>query len=212
MATAFLHPKRKTYYHRSIVPRRLQPYFRGREQPKCYWALLHLVVVLPHICSGLESPDGESHGNGYKDWCRDYLADSTVSTEDWHTIRNGLLHQGKTLPSAKKGGAAKKGYTSYSFGQPTPNGGIIHRIVFNETSGSHLHLDVGRLKKEVLVAVRKWFQEREAKATSKVSMNAKKNLSTLARVGDTSTFFIQGPGFVVHQSHTTSSPWQGGKK
>jgi hypothetical protein len=32
MATAFLHPKRKTYYHRSIVPRRLRPYFRGREQ------------------------------------------------------------------------------------------------------------------------------------------------------------------------------------
>ncbi len=32
MATAFLHPKRKTYYHRSVVPRRLQPYFKGREQ------------------------------------------------------------------------------------------------------------------------------------------------------------------------------------
>ena len=32
MATVFLHPKRKTFYHRSIVPRRLQPYFRGREQ------------------------------------------------------------------------------------------------------------------------------------------------------------------------------------
>jgi hypothetical protein len=32
MPTVFLHPKRKTYYHRSVVPRRLQPYFRGREQ------------------------------------------------------------------------------------------------------------------------------------------------------------------------------------
>jgi integrase len=32
MSTVFLHPKRKTFYHRSIVPRRLQPYFKGREQ------------------------------------------------------------------------------------------------------------------------------------------------------------------------------------
>jgi hypothetical protein len=32
MPTAFLHPKRKTFYHRAIIPRRLQPYFRGREQ------------------------------------------------------------------------------------------------------------------------------------------------------------------------------------
>lgn len=32
MPTVFLHPKRNTYYHRSVVPRRLQPYFTGREQ------------------------------------------------------------------------------------------------------------------------------------------------------------------------------------
>lgn len=32
MATVFHHPKRKTFYHRSIIPRRLQPYFKGREQ------------------------------------------------------------------------------------------------------------------------------------------------------------------------------------
>src|SRR5438094_2694952 len=32
MSTVFLHPKRKTFYHRSIIPRRLQPYFKGREQ------------------------------------------------------------------------------------------------------------------------------------------------------------------------------------
>lgn len=32
MSTVFHHPKRKTYYHRSIIPRRLQSYFKGREQ------------------------------------------------------------------------------------------------------------------------------------------------------------------------------------
>lgn len=32
MPTVFLHPKRKTYYHRSVVPRRLKPYFKCREQ------------------------------------------------------------------------------------------------------------------------------------------------------------------------------------
>ena len=32
MSTLFHHRKRKTYYHRSVVPRRLQPFFKGREQ------------------------------------------------------------------------------------------------------------------------------------------------------------------------------------
>jgi len=32
MATPFLHPKRHVFDHRSIVPRRLRPYFKGREQ------------------------------------------------------------------------------------------------------------------------------------------------------------------------------------
>jgi hypothetical protein len=181
------------------------------EQHKCYWALLHLIVVLPHICSGLESVDGESHGNGYKKWCGDYLSDSTISSEDWHTIRNGLLHQGKTLPSSKKHSSPKKGYTSYSFSQPTLKGGIVHRIVFNEPSGMHLHLDVGELKKEILIAVRKWFRQIEERATSSESNNVKKNLPSLARVGSASTPLVQGLDVQLHQSITTSSPWQGGK-
>jgi integrase len=32
MSTIFHHPKRKTFYHRSLVPHRLQPYFKGRQQ------------------------------------------------------------------------------------------------------------------------------------------------------------------------------------
>jgi hypothetical protein len=32
MSTVFLLPKRKTYYHRSVVPRKLKPYFKGRQQ------------------------------------------------------------------------------------------------------------------------------------------------------------------------------------
>ena len=32
MLHIFLHPKRHSYYHRSIIPRRLCPYFKGRVQ------------------------------------------------------------------------------------------------------------------------------------------------------------------------------------
>lgn len=32
MLHIFLHPKRHAYYHRSIIPRRLRPYFKGRVQ------------------------------------------------------------------------------------------------------------------------------------------------------------------------------------
>lgn len=32
MSIIFHHPKWKTFYHRSLVPHRLQPYFKGRQQ------------------------------------------------------------------------------------------------------------------------------------------------------------------------------------
>ena len=32
MSAFFFLPQRKTYYHRSIIPRRLRPFFKGRQQ------------------------------------------------------------------------------------------------------------------------------------------------------------------------------------
>jgi hypothetical protein len=37
---------------------------------QCYWALLHLVVVVTGICGALEATAGEATKAGYIDWCQ----------------------------------------------------------------------------------------------------------------------------------------------
>jgi len=175
------------------------------EQNKCCWALLHLVVVLPDICAALESDNGLTNGNLYKDWYRQHLTQiSKLNGEDWYSIRRGLLHRGTTLSD-------QGNYKSYSFSQPTPNGVVVHRITFNQPSGSHLHLDVGELKKEILAAMRKWFQQLEQNSDSARSQNVSQHLAILARADNSLATFIQGFNPAVWQS-TTASPTQGGSQ
>lgn len=63
---------------------------------KCYWALLHLVIIMPDICAALESTRGEAKPKYYMDWCRRYLASPSISPKEWYEIRNLILHQGRT--------------------------------------------------------------------------------------------------------------------
>src|SRR5262245_45193585 len=64
------------------------------EKNKCYWALLHLVVILPDICAALETNNGETDGDKYQKWCEKNLSNPKLAKQDWWAIRCGLLHQG----------------------------------------------------------------------------------------------------------------------
>jgi hypothetical protein len=163
---------------------------------------LHLVVVLPDICSALESTNGETHGNLYKNWCDAYLSDPALSGVDWYEMRKGILHQGTTV--------AKKGkYGSFSYGQPTSSGGTVHRITFHGPSGKeHIQVDVGQLNREMLIAVRKWFEAIAGNTDPNKSQNVKDHLGSLAKVNPSSLspFIKETHGLSV--SHTsTSIPW-----
>jgi hypothetical protein len=35
----------------------------------CFWALLHVVMVMPDVCSALESETNESSGKRHVQWC-----------------------------------------------------------------------------------------------------------------------------------------------
>lgn len=166
---------------------------------KCYWALLHVLVVLPDICGALEAPDGEATGRRYEAWCARYLADPVVTEKDWYGIRCVVLHQGRTL-------ANRGQYVAYSFSQPTERGGVVHRMVGDSVNGSHLHLDVGKLADQVTGALPRWFAELESNADPARSANVVRNLPFLARVG------LSGGGpiraeMTIHQTFTTSSLW-----
>ena len=166
---------------------------------KCYWALLHLVTVLPDICGAIESDDGEASGPHYKDWCSRYLADTMMSSEDWYGIRCVVLHQGRTL-------ANRGQYAAYSFSQPNARGSVVHRNVTDNGNARQLHLDVVELAREVVAGIRRWFGDVQANTHPSRSSNVARNLPSLAR-GHVSRGGPIRVEMTIHQTLTTSSPW-----
>lgn len=166
---------------------------------KCYWALLHLVIVLPDICGALESENGEATSKRYKTWAERYLADHVISADEWYEIRCVVLHQGQTL--------GKQGrYRAYSFSQPNPREGVAHRLIAKRGNIQDLHLDVGELAKQITAALHKWFSDLEADANSPRSRNVDKNLPSLASTERPQPHDVPVIlGWTIHRSHTSSS-------
>ncbi len=166
---------------------------------RCYWALLHLLIVLPDICGALESKNGEANGPRYKEWCKRYLADLTLSDEEWWDIHCVVLHQGRTL--------ARRGrYIAYSFSQPNAQGVAAHRITVNRPSGLELNLDVAMMTEEIQASMHAWFNDIEANKNPSRSHNVARNLPSLACVPQRGQESISPliNGLIVRQS--TASP------
>jgi hypothetical protein len=160
---------------------------------RCYWALLHLTVVLPDVCAALQAPDGATTRTRYIEWVRRYLADDLMSGEDWYSVRCSLLHQGRTFGGGR--------YSRYSFGQPSQQGNIVHKYA---VGSGLIQLDVGEMSKEVRVAVSAWAADLEARPSSPEGLAVAKYLGTLAgeRVGAIPG--IGGLAFTLTVSQTTS--------
>lgn len=169
---------------------------------KCYWALLHLVVVLPDVCAALESTDGMSSGEKYKNWCNRYLADHLLTGCDWYTIRCLVLHQGRTVD--EKG---KSQYGGFSFSQPNELGLPVQRTIKNTNQGKVLHMDVGVMAGQVLAAMCLWFDslERNEHPEDMVE-NVIRNSEMLVRSGERPATPIAIDLFTI-QNYTTSSPY-----
>ena len=140
---------------------------------KCYWSLLHLLVVMPAICAALETPTGDSSGDGYMNWCRRYFdRDPRFTDKDRYGIRVALVHQGRTTVDERGQ------YRSYSFVPPTvPD---VHLTV-RDFSPDHKNLtvDVARLAHETKRAMQAWFADTRDKRRANVAPN----LPLLARQG-----------------------------
>lgn len=168
---------------------------------KCYWALLHLVLVLPDVCAAMESVNGESDDGRYRNWCKRYLSDEMINPDDWYRMRCVILHQGRTLD--EKG---KSQYSAFGFSQPNESGGVVHRCIKEEKQGKILQLDVGEMAKTLRAAVDKWFKWLEKNQQPQIVENVARNAVMLARSQDKPSMpiLIEMP---IVQSFTTSSPW-----
>ena len=59
------------------------------EAASAYWALLHVVVVLPDICAALESDPTVKVGSRYVDWCEAHFhTDPRFTAGDRFQMRN----------------------------------------------------------------------------------------------------------------------------
>ncbi len=140
----------------------------------CYWALVHLVVVLPDVCAALESTDGESTGSRYQDWCSRHLPPVPLSPLDRWEMRCDILHQGRAT-------ASKGQYRTFSFLRhavdPSP-----HQRVTRKTSGNNIALDPAQMAREVTGAVRHWFAELQKPQNAAVRQNVARHLRLVVRV------------------------------
>ena len=139
------------------------------EKKKAYWALLHVTVCLPAICAALQSTDGESTGQRYKEWCDKYLTNPLISSFERYQMRCKVLHQG----TASIDGSRR--YKGFSFSSPAANDQTYHEIVEEQT----LVLDYGSLSSEVRKGVEQWISYIYSNANSPESVNVINNLPSL---------------------------------
>ncbi len=159
----------------SVLTRRqltapLQIYFDEIEKcfwAGCYWALLHLIVVLPDVCAALESENGMASGIAYKRWCARYTHQSALSPEEWYDIRCAILHEGRT-----RGRREEKLYRFIEC-DPTKK---LHRTGDAKT----MSFETYALAQEMSLAVRRWIKAlaRERGRTPR-SRNVQRNIASL---------------------------------
>lgn len=138
-----------------------------------YWALLHVTVCLPDICSALQSPNGEATRARYIEWCEKYLANPKLSGAERYRMRCKVLHQGRATTDL-----ASSRYIGFSFGQPAANGQTDH---LRDDAGC-LNVDVTSLAEETKLAVVQWARNLEGNPGCTEAQHTERNLSSLVRV------------------------------
>lgn len=161
---------------------------------KCYFAMLHLIVVLPDICGALESVDGKAKMECYKDWCERYLKNHRISSGEWYEIRCKLLHEGRTATSW-----GTSSYKGFGFLHPGLKDGNAH----GEVVDGFLHLDVREIADDMKNALDGWFKFLEDNPASEASKNVEANLRAL--VCETPPQRIEQNGVILNVATVTKT-------
>jgi hypothetical protein len=163
-------------------------------EAKAYWALLHLVVVVPDICGALENEDGRASRDRYISWCRAMFPPSPpapLTPEDRYEIRCIVLHQGSSR-------ATRGQYSFYKFVKPE-NGITLHQIVWSD---GQIVLDVIKMAEETTTAVKDWFQDLQDPANATKAANVTGNLPTLVQARPQA---LPGIGGIIRHITSTST-------
>jgi len=139
------------------------------ESRRCYWALLHLVLAYPDICSGLQVPDPNSGiGVRYSDWCSRWVRNPRLTGPEWWGMRNKVMHQGSAVQAS--GGR----YIRFSFSPPPARD---HNTV---SPPERLRLNVVNLANEMREAVEDWKTHLLSAPTSQEAVLVAQHLALVA--------------------------------
>jgi len=166
--------------HMSVeLERAFEVYFEEIERcihMKCYWALAHILVVLPDVCAALETENWETPDRGYIDWCNLYFS-SKMSGQDRYSMRCVLLHQGRTVMGHRL-------IKSVSLVWPADTGDIPHEVTYDFGEGrTNIPVDVTRMAEDTKQAVRRWFADLQKPENASRMSNVQRHLPWLARKG-----------------------------
>jgi hypothetical protein len=163
---------------------------------QCYWALLHLVVVVPDICGALEAANGEATKAGYIGWCQQMFPPAPpapLTPIERYELRCIVLHQGRTL-------ASKGRYTYYKLVPPSPPGVHVHGT---QMDSDQITLGVVEMAEEAKRALSDWFQDLQDPSQAQRQAMVARNLPTLVSVRPQPVPGIGG--FFVNVTHTSTS-------
>ena len=149
------------------------------ENAGAYWALLHLVVLMPDICAALQHPMGRAAKSAYESWCASNFADDAkLEPLDRYEMRNALLHHGSTLPTSSSGRSSPHTILdSFSFIEPGAAG--VDLLLHSSPADKNITVDIQQLAMETREALAQWFRGLQSDtARNKI---VEKNLPRLAR-------------------------------
>jgi len=113
-----------------------------------YYLAVICTLMLPDICSALESEDGQTQREKYKAWCDTWFLDSypNLTRDDLYSLRCGVVHQGKL-------GHQNMQYSRIVFTLPVSDKTSIHNNVVNDA----LNLDAVTFCRDMIDAVSRWY-------------------------------------------------------
>ena len=118
-----------------------------------YYLAIMSSLALPDICAALESPDGETRGSRYKQWCEQWFVRlyPRLTSDDLYYMRCGLVHQGRS-------GHPKSQYSRVIFTIPIASGNYFHNNVANDA----LNLDAPTFCRDMIGATTRWYIAKQA--------------------------------------------------
>ncbi len=127
---------------------------------RLFYMAIVLSLMVPDICAGLESDDGRTSPDQYRDWYTRNLADKYrfLTAEDCYSLRCGVIHQGRF-------GHGGNTFARVIWTIPNERNIVLHRNIMNDA----FNLDAVRFCRDVVNAARTCF--RAAQDTANVHTN-----------------------------------------